>query len=237
MKAMILAAGMGTRLGTLTAEKPKALVEVNGRTLLEHVVENLKSFGVKEIIINVHHFGGQIIDFLKQKNYFGIRIEISDERDALLDTGGGLMKASYFFDDGKPFLVHNVDVLSHIDLHKLEIYHACIRSLATLVVKHRETSRYFLVDKYQLLCGWKNKKTGEKMVVRYGEKLTEAAFSGIQILSPEIFRLCNKKGAFSLTEMYLDLAAENKIVAYNDGSLWFDLGKPDNIAEAVKHFL
>lgn len=234
MKAMILAAGLGTRLGALTADKPKALVEVNGKPMLEHVVENLKSYGITEIIVNVHHFGGQIIDFLKQNNNFGIRIEVSNESDALLDTGGGLMKASYFFDDGKPFLVHNVDVLSRTDLHKLEIYHTHIKSLATLVIKKRETSRYLLVDKYQLLCGWKNTKTGEKIVVRYGEKLTEAAFSGIQILNPAIFKLCTKKGKFSLTELYLDLAAEHKIVVYNDCALWFDLGKPENIEEAEK---
>ena len=236
MKAMILAAGLGTRLGALTAEKPKALLEVNGKPMLEHVVENLKSYGINEIIVNVHHFGGQVIDFLNQNNNFGIRIEVSDEGDALLNTGGGLMKASYFFDDGKPFLVHNVDVLSRIDIHKLEIYHTHIKSLATLVIKKRDTTRYLLVNKCQVLCGWRNKKTGDEIIVRYAEKLTEAAFSGIQMISPAIFELCKKTGKFSLTDMYLDLAAENKIVVYNDNALWFDLGKPENIEEAERMF-
>ncbi|HOY32998.1 MAG TPA: nucleotidyltransferase family protein [Bacteroidales bacterium] len=236
MKAMILAAGKGTRLGKLTEDKPKALVLVNGKPMIEHVIENLKCFGISEIIINVHHFAGQIIDFLKQNKNFGIRIEVSDERDALLDTGGGLMKASYFFDDGKPFLVHNVDVLSKTDLHRLEMYHSRIKSLATLVVKKRDTARYLLIDKNQVLCGWINKAKGEKIVVRYGEKLTEAAFSGIQMLNPEIFRVCTKKGKFSLTDLYLDIAEDHKIVVYNDNALWFDIGKPERIGEAEKIF-
>ncbi len=236
MKAMILAAGMGTRLGPLTADKPKALVEVNGKPMLEHVVENLKSYGINEIIVNIHHFGGMVVDFLKQNNNFGIRIEVSDERELLLDTGGGLLKASGFFDDGKPFLVYNVDVLSKIDLHKLEKYHVLNKELATLVVKKRETSRYLLIDKNQWLCGWRNKKTGDEIIVRYADKLSEVAFSGIQILNPEVFELCKKTGKFSLTELYLDLAEERKIVAYNDNTLWFDLGKPENIEEAERNF-
>lgn len=236
MKAMILAAGLGTRLGELTEEMPKALVKVKGKPMLEHVVENLKSFGIAEIIVNVHHFGEQVMDFLQKKKNFGIRIEISDERDILLDTGGGLMKASWFFDDSKPFLLYNVDVLSRIDLHKLEKFHVLNKELATLVVKNRVTSRYFLIDKNQWLCGWRNKKTGEEIIARYADKLSEVAFSGIQMINPDIFRLCKKTGKFSLTEMYLELAEEHKIVAYNDSALWFDMGRPENIVEAEKSF-
>ena len=236
MKAMILAAGLGTRLGTLTEKMPKALVNVNRKPMLEHVIEYLKSYGVNEIIVNVHHFGEQVIDFLQKKNNFDIRIEISDERDMLLDTGGGLMKASWFFDDGKPFMVHNVDVLSKTDLNKLEKYHNLNKELATLVVKKRDTARYFLIDKNQVLCGWRNKKSGEEIIVRYSEKLSEVGFSGIQLINPEVFELCKKTGKFSLTEMYLELAEEHKIVAYNDSALWFDMGRPENIVEAEQKF-
>jgi len=236
MKAMILAAGLGTRLGKLTEEIPKALVKVNGKPMLEHVVDYLKSYGINEIVVNVHHFGEQVIDFLQKKKNFGIRIEISDERDMLLDTGGGLMKASWFFDDGKPFLVHNVDVLSKTDLNKLEKYHTLNKELATLVVKKRETARYFLIDKNQVLCGWRNKKSGDEIIVRYAEKLTEVGFSGIQLINPAVFELCKKTGKFSLTEMYLALADEHKIVAYNDSALWFDMGRPENIVEAERSF-
>ncbi len=236
MKAMIMAAGLGTRLGDLTVSKPKALVEVNGKPMLEYAVEYLKSYGINDIIVNVHHLGGQIIEFLKTKNNFGINIVISDERDLLLDTGGGLMKASWFFNDDKPFLVYNVDVLSKGDLRKLFVYHSVCKSLATLVVKQRETSRYFLIDKNQQLCGWRNKKTGEELIVRYASKLSEVAFSGIQILDTSVFELSKKKGKFSLTEMYLELAEEHKIIVYNDGSPWFDLGKPESIEAAVKGF-
>ncbi|HNW69792.1 MAG TPA: nucleotidyltransferase family protein [Bacteroidales bacterium] len=236
MKAMILAAGLGTRLGTLTEKMPKALVNVNRKPMLEHVIEYLKSYGVNEIIVNVHHFGDQVIDFLQKKNNFDMRIEISDERDMLLDTGGGLMKASWFFDDGKPFLVHNVDVLSKTDLNKLEKYHTLNKELATLVVKKRETARYFLIDKSQVLCGWRNKKSGEEIIVRYSEKLSEVGFSGIQLINPEVFELCKKTGKFSLTALYLELAEEHKIVAYNDSALWFDMGRPENIVEAEQKF-
>jgi len=236
MKAMILAAGLGTRLGKLTEEMAKALVKVNGKPMLEHVVDYLKSYGINEIIVNVHHFGEQVIDFLQKKENFGIRIEISDERGSLLDTGGGLMKASWFFDDGKPFLVHNVDVLSKTDLNKLEKYHTLNKELATLVVKKRETARYFLIDKNQVLCGWRNKKSGDEIIVRYAEKLTEVGFSGIQLINPAVFELCKKTGKFSLTEMYLALAEEHKIVAYNDSALWFDMGRPENIVEAERSF-
>lgn len=236
MKAMILAAGLGTRLGTLTENMPKALVNVNGKPMLEHVIDYMKSYGINEIIVNVHHYGEQVIDFLQKKNNFGIRIEVSDERDMLLDTGGGLMKAACFFDDGKPFLVHNVDVLSKTDLNKLEKYHNLNKELATLVVKKRDTARYFLIDKNQVLCGWRNKKSGEEIIVRYAEKLSEVGFSGIQLINPEVFELCKKIGKFSLTSMYLELAEEHKIVAYNDSALWFDMGRPENIVEAEQKF-
>ena len=161
MKALIFAAGLGTRLKPLTDTMPKALVPIDGKPLLEHVILKLKAAGFNQIIVNVHHFPDQIIDFLKSKNNFDLRIEVSDERDKLLDTGGGVKKAKWFFDDGKPFLVHNVDILSNIDLQSLYQQHLETSPLATLVVSEHDTFRYFLFDKEARLKGWINEKTGE----------------------------------------------------------------------------
>jgi len=233
MKALILAAGLGTRLKPLTDNKPKALVEVNSITLLEHTINKLKHAGVNEIIVNVHHFADQIKTFLEQKNYFDIYIEISDESYQLLDTGGGLKKASWFFDDNKPFFVHNVDVLSDINLGNLYQSHIINHSLVTLAVKDREASRYFLFDDSLQLCGWKNIKTGEvKISKNITEILIPLAFSGIQILSTDIFKLINETGKFSLTDTYVGLAKYNKITGYrHDKDFWLDLGKPEMIKE------
>jgi NDP-sugar pyrophosphorylase family protein len=237
MKAMIFAAGLGTRLGTLTKCKPKALVEVNGKPMLEHVVEYLKSNDIKEIIINVHHFADLIVDFIRQKNNFGIQIEISDESKELLDTGGGLIKASHFFSDVKPFVAHNVDVLSETDLNYVFHKHTLCNALATLVVKKRNTSRYLLCDDDGLICGWRNIKTGEEIMVKPANMLSEVAFSGIQVIDPKIFNYNRLSGKFSLTKMYLNLAKTHNICTYSDDGLWFDLGKPENIIEAESTFL
>src|SRR5690606_32019928 len=154
MKAMIFAAGMGTRLKPLTDTIPKALVPVGGKPLLQHIIEKLKRFGFNEIIINIHHFGQQIIDFVQENNSFDIRIEFSDEREQLLDTGGGIKKAAWFFDDNKPFLVHNVDILSNIDLQELYHFHLKNNTIATLLCSIRQTSRYLLFDTDNHLRGW-----------------------------------------------------------------------------------
>src|SRR5664280_1226211 len=161
MKAMIFAAGLGTRLKPVTDNLPKALVPIAGKPLLEHVILKLKSAGFDEIIVNIHHFPDQIIDFLKANNNFSIRIEVSDERNLLLDTGGGIRRAAWFFDDEKPFLVHNVDILSNVDLKELYQQHLRSNSLATLVVSKRDTFRYLLFNDDNRLCGWINEKTGE----------------------------------------------------------------------------
>ncbi|MDD3541727.1 MAG: sugar phosphate nucleotidyltransferase, partial [Petrimonas sp.] len=161
MKAMIFAAGLGTRLKPLTDTMPKALVPVAGKPLLWHTIQKLKAAGFDEIIINVHHFAGQIRQYIQDNNRFGIRIEFSDETQALLDTGGGIKKASWFFDDEKPFLIHNVDILSDIDLQNLYHFHTNSNSVATLVVSERKTSRYLLFDKNNHLAGWINEKSGE----------------------------------------------------------------------------
>jgi len=236
MKAMIYAAGLGTRLRPLTDNKPKALVEINGVTLLEHTINKLKAAGFDEIIVNVHHFAELVKNFLTQKNNFGIRIEISDESEQLLDTGGGLKKASWFFDDGKAFLVHNVDVVSDIDLKKFHESFSQTGALASLAVRNRATSRYFLFDDDLNLCGWKNTETGEIKTVK-GEagNLSPLAFSGIQMISPGIFSLINESGKFSITGLYLRLAEENTIKAYrHDDGFWIDVGKPESLTEAAK---
>ncbi len=224
---MILAAGLGTRLRPITDTIPKALVEINGKTLLEHSIDHLKLFGVKEIIVNVHHFPDQIISFLKKKKNFGLAIEVSDERDQLLDTGGGFKKASPFFEGGEPFVVRNVDVLSNMDLGAMLSFHKKHKPVATLAVRNRETSRYMLFNERWELIGWTNVSTGEKKLSRKEYKrMYPLAFSGIQVLDPSIIPLITEEGRFSLIAMYLRLCRENRICAYTDNdSFWFDAGK------------
>jgi NDP-sugar pyrophosphorylase family protein len=237
MKAMILAAGLGTRLQPLTLTKPKALVEVKGVSMLELVIRNLISEGFDEIIINVHHFVGQIIDFLKVHNQFGVSITISDESDLLLDTGGGILKARDFFNDGKPFLIHNVDILSDINLRELYEFHVLNRSLATLAVKDRKTSRSLLVNANQELCGWKNHQTGQTIISKGEEiELTSIAFNAIHVMSPDIFPLISEQGVFSIMDVYLRLAKSQKILTWrNDQNFWFDIGRIENLKEAEKY--
>ena len=230
MKAMILAAGLGTRMKPLTDNRPKALIEVSGKTLLEIVITSLKKHGFDEIIINVHHFAGQIIEFLKRKNNFNIRIEISDERDELLDTGGGLKKASRFFDDGQPFLVHNVDVLTDMDYLEMMKYHKENNALVTLAVRKRETSRYLLFDDSMQLCGWTNVKTGEVKISVADKNTGRYAFSGIHIIDPAFFNYVGDKKKFYIIDEYLKLAKNNKILGFDHSeSLWYDIGKPESL--------
>lgn len=238
MKALILAAGLGTRLKHLTANKPKALVEVYGKPLLEIVVENLKKSGIKDIIINVHHFADQIVDFVKLKNNFGINIAISDETALLLDTGGGIKKASWFFDGEKDFLVHNVDVISGIDFKEMYKFHIENNSFATLAVKKRETSRYFLFDSNNELCGWENIKENNRLLSKsFTDDFNQLAFSGIQILNIEILKYLNDSEPNSITPTYVALSGKNKILAFqHDKDYWFDLGKPESIIKAEEFF-
>jgi N-acetyl-alpha-D-muramate 1-phosphate uridylyltransferase len=228
MKAMILAAGLGTRLRPLTDTIPKALVKVNGIPLLEQSIRYLQHNGVHSFIINIHHLGEQIIDFLAENSNFGSEIAISDERDQLLDTGGGLKKAAWFFPGNDPFIVYNVDVIADLDLLKVEDQHVRSKAIATLVVRTRETSRYFLFDKDMHLCGWENRSTGVRKSARVvNDESTAYAFSGIQVLSPSIFPLMTEEGPFSLTDLYLRLAAKERIVGFIDkDSYWIDIGKP-----------
>lgn len=238
MRAMIFAAGLGTRLKPITDSIPKALVPINGKPLLQLVIEKLKSAGFDEIIVNVHHFPDLIIDFLQTNNNFGIRIEVSDERDLLLDTGGGIRKAARFFDDGKPFLVHNVDILSNVDLQALYNQHLRTNSLATLVVSQRNTFRYLLFDDNLRLNGWVNEKTGETKPaglkkVEYYNKL---AFSGIQVLSPQVFNLMEKlENKFPIMDFYLSNASTQTISGFvPDNYKMLDVGKLDVLDEAER---
>jgi len=239
MKAMILAAGLGTRLRPLTDSRPKALVEVSGRTLLEITLGRLRDSGVSEVIVNVHHLADMISDYLKAKNNFGMRIEISRE-EVLLDTGGGLRKAAWFFLDDpnrldEPFILHNVDVLSAIDLRRMVEFHTQNQALATLAVKKRETSRYLLFDEHNQLCGRRSSPDQKTELVRFAKKLQPLAFSGIQVLSPRLLPMMAEEGVFSIINSYLNLAARGqKILAFRaDEYYWRDLGRPEHLIQAA----
>lgn len=226
-KALILAAGLGTRLKPFTDDAPKALYPVEGKTLLEHSINHLKKYGITEVIVNVHHFADQIIRFLEDHDNFGINITTSDETGELLDTGGGLKKVAWFFDNDLPFIVRNVDVISDLNLDKLLTTHEENKGIATLVVRERKTSRYFLFNEEDNLCGWTNITTKEKKMTRnvIGEA-RQFAFSGIQALDPGFMKLITERGTFSLTDLYLRISATHNIKPFIDlDSSWFDAGK------------
>jgi NDP-sugar pyrophosphorylase family protein len=238
MKAMIFAAGLGTRLQNETTEKPKALVEIGGKTLLQHAIEKLKNEGTKEIVVNVHHFADLVIKFIQNTNW-GIPIYISNESDKLLETGGGLKKASHFFTDNSPILIYNVDILSNLDLKVLKEEHLKSGALATLVVRKRETQRYFKFDSDKNLVGWLNKKTGETKISNPDnfEMATEMAFSGIHIIQPELLKMMPNEDRFSIVKVYLELAQTHKIKGYfDDSDLWMDVGKTAQLEEARNLF-
>jgi len=238
MRAMILAAGLGTRLRPLTNDRPKALVEIGGRTLLELTLTRLASFGVREVIVNVHHFADLVIQYLKANNNFGLQVEISRE-ELLLDTGGGLKKASWFFlQDPKrvdePFILHNVDIVSKIDFHRLLNFHNENRALATLAVQERESSRYLLFDEQGELCGRRIGHDQEPELVRSAPNLQALAFSGIHVISPRLLTKMTEEGVFSIIATYLRLAGQGeKILAFRaDEYYWRDLGKLDDLRHA-----
>jgi NDP-sugar pyrophosphorylase family protein len=240
MKAMVLAAGLGTRLRPLTDDRPKALVEIAGRTLLEATLSRLRSFGVREVIINVHHFADMILEYLKQNDNFHMRIEISREQN-LLDTGGGLKKASHFFlespsDRETPFFVHNVDVLSTIELDRMLRFHTANRALATLAVQDRESSRYLVFDQYLRLCGRRAGRDQQAELVRSSAQAQPLAFCGIHVISPDLLLLMKEEAAFSITDAYLELAAGGAgIVGFRaDEYYWRDLGSPVNLRQAAE---
>jgi mannose-1-phosphate guanylyltransferase len=234
MKAMILAAGLGTRLRPLTHDRPKALVEVAGKTMLEITLARLRACGIREVILNVHHFADKVLEFLAARQNFGMRIEVSRE-DVLLDTGGGLKKAAWFFLEpggrDEPFLVHNVDVISTIDLPRMVRYHTEKHALATLAVQPRPTSRPLLFDERGRFRG-----RGAQGGLNQESGMRALAFSGIHVISPRIFDNLTEDGAFSIIDSYVRLAAQGEtIMAFPaDEFYWRDLGRPENIAQAER---
>jgi NDP-sugar pyrophosphorylase family protein len=238
MKAMVLAAGLGTRLRPLTHDRPKALVEIAGRTMLEMTLVRLRAFGICEVIVNVHHFAGMIVDYLKTNDNFGMRIEVSRE-DTLLDTGGGLKKAAYFFLENsngpeEPFILHNVDIASTIDLQRMVRFHQENGALATLAVQDRESSRQLLFDGRLQLCGRQYLDGRETELVRRSGPMQPLAFCGIHVISPRLLTMVPEEGAFSIIDCYLRLTGnEEKIIAFlADEYYWSDLGTPDKVAHA-----
>lgn len=235
MKAMVLAAGLGTRLRPLTDDRPKALVTLANRTLLEITLTRLKEFGIRDIIVNVHHFADMIVAYLRTNNNFGLRIEISRE-EMLLDTGGGLKKAGWFFDrDSEPFLLHNVDVISTIDFHEMLRFHNDRQAVATLAVKDRPTSRYLLFDERQELCGRRLVRQQKLEITRQSQHRVELAFAGIHIISPRLISLLEGDAAFSIIDSYLDLSARGeKILGFRaDSYNWRDLGTAESLKTAA----
>lgn len=238
MKAMIFAAGLGTRLKPLTDRMPKALVPVAGRPMLEHVILKLKAAGFNELVINIHHFGEQILDFLRANQNFGLTIHISDERDCLLDTGGGIRKAEPFFRGNEPFLVHNVDILSDTDLKALYEYHRQSGNDATLLASRRKTVRYLLFNENERLCGWINKDTLQTKPEGFAydpEHHREYAFSGIHVISPSLFQYMDEQwtGKFSIMDFYLQTCHEARIGGrLTDTLRLIDIGKPETLTLA-----
>jgi NDP-sugar pyrophosphorylase family protein len=239
MKAMVLAAGLGTRLRPLTSDRPKALVDVAGHALLEIALTRLRALGIREVIVNVHHFADMVLEYLTARDNFGMRIELSRE-EGLLDTGGGLKKAAWFFlDDSRsdePFILHNVDVLSTIDLQGMVKFHTRNQALATLATQNRKTSRYLLFDEQQQLCGRRTGRDPKTEIVRPAPRMKARAFSGIHVISPRLLPMMTEEGAFSIIDCYLRLAAQGeKVLAFRaDEYYWRDLGRPESVRKATE---
>ncbi len=237
MKGMIFAAGLGTRFKPWTDHHPKALALVNGKSLLQRNVEYLQRYGITDLVVNVHHFADQIIDAIEKNKGWGSSIHISDETTGLLETGGGLLKARHFLEGPAPFVTVNADILTDLNLKRLVDYHKDYKPLVSFGVTRRNTSRYFLFDEFDRLCGWRNKKTGEEIIPVAKPELTERAYSCVAIFSPEIFPLIPQQGKFSIVETYLSLAKDHLILGYDHtGDKLADVGKPDSIAAAEKLF-
>lgn len=225
-RAMILAAGLGTRLMPLTENKPKALVEYKGKSLLEIILRRLIHHGFRDVVINLHHYPDQIKSFLESKKYFGANVIFSDESDELLDTGGGIRKALPLF-EGDPVLIHNVDVYTDLNLDDLYNFHNDYEHLASLAVKERNTTRPFLVNEDGILCGWENLVSGEKRIVRNDIPLSQIAYSGIAVLSPEFIEIMPSTGCYSLTPELLNIAAKRDIHLFTHNGAWKDMGRPE----------
>jgi len=237
-KAIIFSAGLGTRFKPWTDTHPKALALVNGKSLLQRNIEYLQLYGIKDVVVNIHHFPEQIIEAIKINKGWGSNVMISDESDVVLETGGGLMKARHLLDGDQPFISLNVDILTNLDLHKLMAFHQQHRPLVTFGITNRKSSRVLLFDDNSRLCGWKNVATGETKISIDKPNLKEMAYSCVVIYQSEIFSLIRQKGKFSIMDSYLDLAAEHVILGYDhSGDHLVDVGKPESVAVAEKLFL
>ena len=235
-QAMILAAGLGTRLKPWTDLHPKALAPVNGQPLLRRNIRYLQQFGIYEVVVNVHHFAGQITDAIEAGKGWGSRIIVSDETNEVLETGGGLQKAAPLFRQGD-FVLMNVDILTDLNLFDMIGQHRQQAPLATLAVRNRDTSRYFLFDDRDQLCGWRNVKTAEQILVRNVQTPIQKAFSGIHIVNTRLFPLLQRTGKFSMVDAYLDLAAGNSIQAFDhSASRFIDVGTPASVVQAQEIF-
>jgi len=246
MKALIFAAGLGTRLRPLTDHQPKALVKVAGKPLLQHVIERVAAAGFEDITINIHHFGEQIIDFVESNHHFGLQVHISDERDLLLDTGGGVLQARQWLDGEEPFLVHNADILTSLDYNALYHYHLSEGSaVATVLAQQRTTQRYLLFDQQHRLRGWQNKRTGEllppSLTTSLAQQLQPLAFGGVHVMSPSIFPLLEQYATthgrqFSIIPFYISVCGNHLIRGYHPTLpyRWLDVGKLETLAEAER---
>ena len=235
-KALIFAAGKGTRLKPFTESHPKALALVNDVPLLERNIKYLQSFGVTEFVINVHHFGEQIVEFLEKNNHFGAKIDISDEKDELLETGGGLLFAQKYLENEENFLIMNADILTDLNIHELVKFHETHLPLATLAVSDRNSSRKLFFNSEMVLKGWMNKNSGETKMAEFNSDFKELAFSGIHCINSSIFDKIKRRGKFSIMEEYLDLMFENNILGFQHEAKLIDVGRPESVIEAEKHF-
>jgi len=237
MKAMIFSAGLGTRFKPWTDMHPKALAVVNGKSLLQRNIEYLQQYGIKDVVVNIHHFPQQIIDAVNENKGWGSNVMISDETNEVLETGGGLIKARHLLDDGNPFISLNVDILTDLDLNELMAFHHLHKPLVTFGVTDRRSSRVLLFDEGGRLCGWRNLQTGQEKISIDKPGLVQKAYSCVVIFQPEIFTLIRQQGKFSIMDSYLDLAAEHVILGYDhSGDKLVDVGKPESVATAEKLF-
>ena len=236
-KAMIFSAGLGTRFKPWTDKHPKALALVNGKSLLQRNIEYLQQYNIRDVVVNVHHFADQIVDAVKRNKGWGSNVVISDETNEVLETGGGLLKAKSLLIGNEPFITLNVDILTNLNIGKLLAFHREHKPLISFGVTNRKTSRYFLFDENNRLCGWRNINTGEEKIPVQKDNLVQKAYSCVVVFQPEVFGLIKQTGKFSLTETYLDLAKDHPILGYDhSGDKLVDVGKPESVAVAEAQF-
>lgn len=237
MKAMIFSAGLGTRFKPWTDKHPKALALVNGKPLLQHNIEYLQQYGITDVVVNVHHFADQIIEAIKINKGWGSNITVSNETNEVLETGGGLIKARHLLEGNEPFITLNVDILTNLNIDKLLAFHQRHKPLISFGVSDRKSSRCFLFDEAHRLCGWRNTLTGEEKISIAAPEPEQKSYSCVVVFEPHIFSLIRQSGKFSLTETYLNLAAEHVILGYQHaGDKFIDVGKPESVAVAEAMF-